>query len=204
MQGLENWNTVKHDSAGIFVTTGKILAFQICRPYCGPVFQNWNRRVRLVLGHTCWATHGKLRATPILIALRQDVLSWCTTESLKTIWDHQRRIPSGRHFKGQTDTEIAVHLIGKFVEEDGLSVLEALKSPSYYPWTLRLCLGWFRGFRGHLRCKNKSPLLNGLGEGYNMVCFRCHGHDSGNQSIYGNPWPCWLLLVKTKKVWLWR
>ena len=34
---------------------------------------------------------------------------------------------SGHHFKGQTDTEIAAHLIGKFVEEDGLSTLEAFK-----------------------------------------------------------------------------
>lgn len=34
---------------------------------------------------------------------------------------------AGHHFKGQTDTEIAVHLIGKFAEEDGLSVLEAFK-----------------------------------------------------------------------------
>lgn len=34
---------------------------------------------------------------------------------------------AGHDFKGQTDTEIAVHLIGKFVEEDGLSVLEAFK-----------------------------------------------------------------------------
>lgn len=34
---------------------------------------------------------------------------------------------AGHDFKGQTDTEIAVHLIGKFVEEDKLSVLEAFK-----------------------------------------------------------------------------
>ena len=34
---------------------------------------------------------------------------------------------AGHHFKGQTDTEIAVHLIGKFAEEEGLSVLEAFK-----------------------------------------------------------------------------
>ncbi len=30
-------------------------------------------------------------------------------------------------FKGQTDTEIAVHLIAKFAEEEGLSTLEAFK-----------------------------------------------------------------------------
>lgn len=105
---------------------------------------------------------------PTLIALRQDVLSWYN--GVETIWN-QRRIPfRAPYFKGQTDTEIAVHLIGKFVEEDGMSVLEVFKKPFIlYPWILRLC-SWFRRFWGHLRCKNKSPLLVGLGEGYNMVC----------------------------------
>ena len=78
----------------------------------------------------------------------------------------------GHKFKGQTDTEIAVHLIGKFVDEDGLSVLEALKKSLHI-------------IKGHMRfalvdsqapdtiyvAKNKSPLfLIGVGEGYNMVC----------------------------------
>ena len=46
---------------------------------------------------------------------------------LKTILEIKEEYLSGHHFKGQTDTEIAVHLIGKFVEEDGLSTLEAFK-----------------------------------------------------------------------------
>ena len=73
--------------------------------------------------------------------------------------------------RGKTDTEIAVHLIGKFAEEDGLSVLEAFKKP----FTSSVVLMLFALIDSEnpdviYVAKNKSPLLIGLGEGYNMVC----------------------------------
>lgn len=74
-------------------------------------------------------------------------------------------------FKGQTDTEIAVHLIALFVEKDGLTTLDAFKK----------ALGLIQGSYAFALmdanepdtiyvAKNKSPLLIGLGDGYNMVC----------------------------------
>ena len=60
-------------------------------------------------------------------ALRQNVLSWFHNGVIENYLEIKEEYLSGHHFKGQTDTEIAVHLIGKFVEEDGLSVLEAFK-----------------------------------------------------------------------------
>ena len=71
-------------------------------------------------------------------------------------------------FKGQTDTEIAVHLIAKFAEEENLTTLEAFKK------SLKLIQGSY-AFALMDRedadliyvAKNKSPLLIGLGDGYN-------------------------------------
>lgn len=77
---------------------------------------------------------------------------------------------SGHDLKGQTDTEIAVHLIGQFVE-DGLSVLEAFKKAlSIIEGSYAFALVDSEDTDTVYVAKNKSPLLIGLGDGYNMVC----------------------------------
>ncbi|WP_019791182.1 SIS domain-containing protein, partial [Streptococcus sobrinus] len=74
-------------------------------------------------------------------------------------------------FKGQTDTEIAAHLIGKFVEEDGLDVLAAFKKAlSIIEGSYAFALMDADDSETIYVAKNKSPLLIGLGHGYNMVC----------------------------------
>jgi glucosamine--fructose-6-phosphate aminotransferase (isomerizing) len=74
-------------------------------------------------------------------------------------------------FKGQTDTEIAVHLIAKFAEEEGLSTLEAFKKAlSLIQGSYAFALMDREDAEVIYVAKNKSPLLIGLGEGYNMVC----------------------------------
>ena len=78
---------------------------------------------------------------------------------------------AGHDFKGQTDTEIAVHLIGKFVEEDKLSVLEAFKKAlNIIEGSYAFALMDSQATDTIYVAKNKSPLLIGLGEGYNMIC----------------------------------
>ena len=78
---------------------------------------------------------------------------------------------AGHDFKGQTDTEIAVHLIGKFVEEDGMEVLEAFKKAlSIIEGSYAFALVDAENPDIIYVAKNKSPLSIGLGEGYNMVC----------------------------------
>lgn len=72
--------------------------------------------------------------------------------------------------KGETDTEIAVHLIGQFVT-DGLSVLEAFKKALHIiEGSYAFALIDSQNPDIIYVAKNKSPLLIGLGEGYNMVC----------------------------------
>ena len=88
----------------------------------------------------------------------------------KLSWN-QGRIPSRSPFQGQTDAEIAAHLIGKFAEEDGLSTLEAIKKkPSTSSVGPMLCFDGCGRSKHDLCGKKKSPLLIGLGDGYNMVC----------------------------------
>ena len=62
-------------------------------------------------------------------------------------------------------------MIGKFVEEDGLSTIESFKK------ALRIIRGSYafalmdsEDASTIYVSKNKSPLLIGLGDGYNMVC----------------------------------
>ena len=77
----------------------------------------------------------------------------------------------GTTSRGKADTEIAVHLIGKFAEEDGLSVLEAFKKALHIiRGSYAFALVDSQDPEVIYVAKNKSPLLIGLGEGYNMVC----------------------------------
>ena len=62
-------------------------------------------------------------------------------------------------------------MIGKFAEEDGLSVLEAFKKALHIiRGSYAFALVDSQDPEVIYVAKNKSPLLIGLGEGYNMVC----------------------------------
>ena len=175
IQGLEKLEYRGYDSAGIYVTDA---------PDKGCLVKSVGRiadlRAKISsdvkgstgIGHTRWATHGQ--AT-------EDNAHPHTSETGRFVLVHNGVIENylqikeeylqGHKFKGQTDTEIAVHLIGKFVDEDGLSVLEALKK------SLHIIQGSYAFVLVDSQApdtiyvaKNKSPLLIGVGEGYNMVC----------------------------------
>ena len=175
IQGLEKLEYRGYDSAGIYVTDV---------PDKGSLVKSIGRiadlrakissdvKGKTGIGHTRWATHGQ--AT-------EDNAHPHTSETGRFVLVHNGVIENylqikeeylqGHNFKGQTDTEIAAHLIGKFVEEDGLSVLEAFKK------ALHIIQGSYAFALVDSQtpdtiyvAKNKSPLLVGVGEGYNMVC----------------------------------
>ena len=122
------------------------------------------------IGHTRWATHGipsTTNAHP----------HQSTTERFTLV--HNGVIENYEHlkedylsdvaFRSETDTEVIVQLVEKFVNE-GLSVQEAFQK------TLKLLEGSYaialldRENKDVIYvAKNKSPLLVGLGEGFNVV-----------------------------------
>ena len=175
IQGLEKLEYRGYDSAGIYVTDA---------PDKGCLVKSVGRiadlRAKISsdvkgstgIGHTRWATHGQ--AT-------EDNAHPHTSETGRFVLVHNGVIENylqikeeylqGHKFKGQTDTEIAVHLIGKFVEEDGLSVLEAFKKALHIiQGSYAFALVDSQAPDTIYVAKNKSPLLVGVGEGYNMVC----------------------------------
>ncbi|MGT2934710.1 glutamine--fructose-6-phosphate transaminase (isomerizing) [Streptococcus castoreus] len=174
MQGLEKLEYRGYDSAGIFVanaeqshlikSVGRIadLRSKIGIDVAGSTG----------IGHTRWATHGKsteANAHPHTSQTGRFVL--VHNGVIENYVQIKKNDLAGHDFKGQTDTEIAVHLIGKFVEDDKLSVLEAFKKAlSIIEGSYAFALIDSQATDTIYVAKNKSPLLIGLGEGYNMVC----------------------------------
>ena len=174
MQGLEKLEYRGYDSAGIFVTTGKTsnLIKSVGR------IADLHAKIGIDvagttgIGHTRWATHGKPsenNAHPHTSQTGRFVL--VHNGVIENYLDIKNTYLAGHDFKGQTDTEIAVHLIGKFAEEEGLSLLEAFKKALHIiRGSYAFALVDSEDADVIYVAKNKSPLLIGLGEGYNMVC----------------------------------
>ena len=174
IQGLEKLEYRGYDSAGIFVidegkkghlvkSVGRIADLQakIDSEVVGSTG----------IGHTRWATHGQATeanahphtsANGRLILVHNGVI-----ENYLQIKDEYL---SGDTFKGETDTEIAVHLIGHFVDE-GNSVLDAFKKALHIiQGSYAFALVDSENPDTIYVAKNKSPLLIGIGNEYNMVC----------------------------------
>ena len=173
IQGLEKLEYRGYDSAGIFVAGDA--SSQLVKAV-GRIAELAAKTEGVEgtagIGHTRWATHGKPtedNAHPHRSETERFVL--VHNGVIENYLEIKEEYLSGHHFKGQTDTEIVVHLIGKFVEEDGLSTIESFKK------ALRIIRGSYafalmdsEDASTIYVSKNKSPLLIGIGDVYNMVC----------------------------------
>ncbi len=174
MQGLEKLEYRGYDSAGIFVTTGKTSSLVKSVGRIADLHSKIGIDVAGTtgIGHTRWATHGKPsenNAHPHTSQTGRFVL--VHNGVIENYLDIKNTYLADHDFKGQTDTEIAVHLIGKFAEEEGLSLLEAFKKALHIiRGSYAFALVDSEDADVIYVAKNKSPLLVGLGEGYNMVC----------------------------------
>lgn len=122
------------------------------------------------IGHTRWATHGppsKVNAHP----------HQSTTERLTLVHNGvienydllKREYLQNVELKSETDTEIIVQLIELFVKE-GLSLEEAFrKTLTLLHGSYALALIDEQNEDTIFVAKNKSPLLVGLGDGFNVV-----------------------------------
>lgn len=173
IQGLEKLEYRGYDSAGVFLASeGKSQLVKAVGRIAELSAKAAGVEGTAGIGHTRWATHGKPtedNAHPHRSETGRFVL--VHNGVIENYLEIKEEYLAGHHFKGQTDTEIAAHLIGKFAEEDGLSTLEAFKK------ALHIIRGAYAFALMDAEdpstiyvAKNKSPLLIGLGDGYNMVC----------------------------------
>ena len=173
IQGLEKLEYRGYDSAGVFLASeGKSQLVKAVGRIAELSSKTEDVEGTAGIGHTRWATHGKPtedNAHPHRSETGRFVL--VHNGVIENYLEIKEEYLAGHHFKGQTDTEIAAHLIGKFAEEEGLSTLEAFKK------ALHIIRGAYAFALMDAEdpstiyvAKNKSPLLIGLGDGSNMVC----------------------------------
>ena len=173
IQGLEKLEYRGYDSAGVFLASeGKSQLVKAVGRIAELSAKAEGVEGEAGIGHTRWATHGKPtedNAHPHRSETGRFVL--VHNGVIENYLEIKEEYLAGHNFKGQTDTEIAAHLIGKFAEEEGLSTLEAFKK------ALHIIRGAYAFALMDAEdpstiyvAKNKSPLLIGLGDGYNMVC----------------------------------
>lgn len=174
IQGLEKLEYRGYDSAGIFVvgdnksqlvkSVGRIAELQ------AKVGDSVSGTTGI--GHTRWATHGKPtegNAHPHTSGSGRFVL--VHNGVIENYLQIKETYLTKHNLKGETDTEIAIHLVEHFVEEDNLSVLEAFKKALHIiEGSYAFALIASQDADTIYVAKNKSPLLIGLGNGYNMVC----------------------------------
>ena len=173
VNGLEKLEYRGYDSAGIFVadqekdflvkSQGRIkeLADKIGEDVQGTIG----------IGHTRWATHGEPseeNAHPHTSQSKRFVL--VHNGVIENYDELKQKYLVDDLFYGETDTEIAVHLV-EFFANQGFSTKEAFRK------ALKEIHGSYafglidKNDRETIYVgKNKSPLLIGLGEGFNVVC----------------------------------
>ena len=174
IQGLEKLEYRGYDSAGIFVVGGN--KSQLVKSV-GRIAELQAKVGDSVsgttgIGHTRWATHGKPtegNAHPHTSGSGRFVL--VHNGVIENYLQIKETYLTKHNLKGETDTEIAIHLVEHFVEEDNLSVLEAFKKALHIiEGSYAFALIDSQDADTIYVAKNKSPLLIGLGNGYNMVC----------------------------------
>jgi glucosamine--fructose-6-phosphate aminotransferase (isomerizing) len=176
IEGLKRLEYRGYDSAGVYLNDQKGHDYLVKRP--GRIS---NLEAALTddvhglsgIGHTRWATHGEPSEANAHPQYAQDDRFYLVHNGvIENYAQLKKEYLAGVHFTSQTDTEVIVQLVDKFVVENKMStegallkVLRLISPDSSYafvmidreqPDTLYVA-------------KNKSPLLVGLADGYNMV-----------------------------------
>lgn len=172
LKGLEKLEYRGYDSAGIAVLNkdGVIIFKEKGRIADLRDVVDEDVDANLGIGHTRWATHGvpnQLNAHPHQSTTKRFTL--VHNGVIENYHLMKKAYLSEIDMASDTDTEVIVQLIERF-SKDGLSTLDALRK------TLHLIHGSYalalidkEAADTIYVAKNKSPLLIGLGEGFNVV-----------------------------------
>lgn len=176
LEGLEKLEYRGYDSAGIYVNDlkgkdylikrkGRISALEAA---VGPEVHG-----SAGIGHTRWATHGVVSEANAHPQYSEDHRFYLVHNGvIENYKELKAKYLSNTNFESQTDTEVVVQLVDRFVQSEGLTTKQAFVK------TLSLLEGSSYAFvlvdstdpETLYVAKNKSPLLIGLGDGCNVVC----------------------------------
>ena len=176
IDGLKRLEYRGYDSAGVYVNDQQGHDYLVKRP--GRITNLEAALGEEVhglagIGHTRWATHGEPNEANAHPQYSQDERFYLVHNGvIENYADLKKEYLSDVKFVSQTDTEVIVQLVDKFVVESGMSteaallkVLRLISPDSSYAFVLMDKEQPDTLFVA----KNKSPLLVGIADGYNMV-----------------------------------
>ena len=172
LKGLEKLEYRGYDSAGIAVRNEEGVTVFKEKGRIADLREAVDEEItaKIGIGHTRWATHGvpnRLNAHPHQSASgRFTLVHNGVIENYHLL---QKTYLKGIPMKSDTDTEVIVQLVELFVKE-GLSTADAFrKTLSLLHGSYALALLDAEAADTIFVAKNKSPLLVGVGEGFNVV-----------------------------------
>ncbi|MBJ7649479.1 glutamine--fructose-6-phosphate transaminase (isomerizing) [Weissella confusa] len=177
LKGLEKLEYRGYDSAGIFVADQALRTDQLVKEK-GRVAQlealvdTKNVTGTSGIAHTRWATHGVPSINNAHPHLSADGRFYLVHNGvIENYLELKQEYLSDVTFHSDTDTEVAVQLIGKFVDE-GMTTFDALKKLISL-LDVNSAYGFLLMDRNEPErmyvAKQKSPLLIGVGEDFNVV-----------------------------------
>ncbi len=176
IDGLKRLEYRGYDSAGVYVNDQQGHDYLVKRPgRIANLEAALGEEVHGLagIGHTRWATHGEPNEVNAHPQYSQDERFYLVHNGvIENYADLKKEYLSAVKFVSQTDTEVIVQLVDKFVVESGMSteaallkVLRLISPDSSYAFVLMDKEQPDTLFVA----KNKSPLLVGIADGYNMV-----------------------------------
>ncbi|WP_441794559.1 glutamine--fructose-6-phosphate transaminase (isomerizing) [Limosilactobacillus reuteri] len=176
IDGLKRLEYRGYDSAGVYVNDQQGHDYLVKRPgRIANLEAALGEEVHGLagIGHTRWATHGEPNEANAHPQYSQDERFYLVHNGvIENYADLKKEYLSDVKFVSQTDTEVIVQLVDKFVVKSGMSteaallkVLRLISPDSSYAFVLMDKEQPDTLFVA----KNKSPLLVGIADGYNMV-----------------------------------
>lgn len=174
LNGLDKLEYRGYDSAGIFLADGQENHLVKSQGRIQNLKDKLSENIQgtIGIGHTRWATHGvpsESNAHPHTSQSGRFVL--VHNGVIENFDELKANYVATDVFKGETDTEIVVHVVEHFVKNEGLSTIDAFrKALSVVKGSYAFALIDTENPDTIFVAKNKSPLLIGLGDGFNVVC----------------------------------
>ncbi|MCH4008745.1 glutamine--fructose-6-phosphate transaminase (isomerizing) [Companilactobacillus sp.] len=175
LNGLEKLEYRGYDSAGIYVNNEKGKDFLVkevgkisqLEKEVGPEVQG-----EMGIGHTRWATHGQPTVENAHPHYSQDNRFYLVHNGVLTNYaELKEKYLSDFKFVSQTDTEVAVQLVDYFATKENMDAESAFrKALSLLEGSYAFAMVDREQPDRIFVAKNKSPLLIGLGDGFNVIC----------------------------------